>query len=93
MKSKLRKKWLYTISIFILLQFIFILIDGTFLEPSPNRIGNFASRIVETKLFSEWLTLYENPIFKIITVLGVLHIIFTGMKDLFLFLLRRDHSN
>ncbi len=63
---------------------VFVLIDGTFLEPNNNVIGNFATRIVEWNFFSDYLTFYGNAFFNIITVLAILHIIFHGIKDLLL---------
>lgn len=73
------KKWIITLGVFFISQLVFIAIDGTFLEPNLNNIGNFASKLVENML--SWFTLYDNPFFKFITMIGVLHIIFTAIKD------------
>ncbi|MFD2627526.1 YfzA family protein [Oceanobacillus kapialis] len=81
-QRKLLRNWVITIGGFVVMQFIFVLIDGTFLEPNDGMLGNFANRIVEADWFVEWLIFYENPFFNIITVLAVLHIVFHGIKDL-----------
>lgn len=82
-ERKLLRNWVITIGGFVVMQFIFVLIDGTFLEePNDGMLGNFANRIVEADWFVEWLIFYENPFFNIITVLAVLHIVFHGIKDL-----------
>ncbi|WP_077309297.1 YfzA family protein [Terribacillus halophilus] len=78
-RVSLTKKW--TIGFFIM-QTIFIIIDDTFLEPNLNLMGNFAQKVVNTQLFTEYITLYENPYFKIISFLAVLHIVFTLIKDI-----------
>jgi|GEM_PF-375645 len=79
----LLKIWLIRIGGFFALQLFFITIDGTFLDPKLNDIGNFAKSVFETKPFKEWLTLYDNPVFKAMTILYILNLIFQAGKDLF----------
>ncbi|QXE03226.1 YfzA family protein [Terribacillus sp. DMT04] len=81
-RASLTKKWTITLIGFVIMQTIFIIIDDTFLEPNLNLMGNFAHSLVNTHLFTEYITLYENPYFKIITFLAVLHIVFTSIKDI-----------
>jgi hypothetical protein len=80
-RVSLTKKWMITLIGFFIMQTIFIVAD-TFLEPNVNYMGNFALKIVNTQLFTEYITLYENPYFKIITFLALLHIVFTSIKDI-----------
>lgn len=79
--GKLLRKWVITISGFVVMMIVFVLIDGTFLEPNNNIVGDFATRIVDSEFFVSYLTFFENPFFNIITVLAILHIIFHGIKD------------
>ena len=79
---KSKKKWLAIIGGFVAAQMLFIAIDGTFLDPRLNNIGNFASRIMNNSFFTEWFTLYENPIYKIITTLAILQIIYISVNDI-----------
>ncbi|MEW9674621.1 YfzA family protein [Lentibacillus sp. L22] len=69
-----------TAGLFLIMQIIFIAINGTFLEPNLNRMGNFASGIAENPFFYKWFILYDNPIFKLITTVGILHIIYVLIK-------------
>ena len=76
------RRLIITIGLFLIMQIIFIAIDGTFLE--PNRIGNFASGIAENNFFEKWFILYDNPIFKLITAVAILHIIYVLIKTVFI---------
>lgn len=80
--KNLVRKWVITIGGFVVMQIVFILTDGTFLEANSNKLGDVAYSIVDSKFFYDWLILYVSPIFNIITLLAVLHIIFHGTKDL-----------
>lgn len=44
-KIYLAKRWMITIGIFLIVQLIFIAVDGTFLEPNINDSGNLFARI------------------------------------------------
>ncbi len=64
------------------MQLIFIAIDGTFVE--PNRMGNFAGGIAENNFFEKCFILYDNLIFKLITAITILHIIYVLIKIVFI---------
>lgn len=74
------KKWIITLTLFLLSIIVFINIDGTILEPRLNQMGNFMKDIVEPKL--SWFTLYHNVFLKFITILFALHIIFMAIEDI-----------
>lgn len=78
------KKWCITLSIFLSGVVVFIIIDGTILEPKLNQMGNFMKNVVEEKL--EWFTLYQNPFLKFVTILFALHIIVMAIEDIVVFL-------
>jgi len=81
MTNELRRL-IITVGLFLILQFIFVIIDGTFLEPNFNRIGNFASGLADAKFFKIWSFLYDNPIFRLITPIAILHIIYVLIKTI-----------
>ena len=66
------------------MQLVFIGIDRTFLEPNLNRMGDFASRLAGNYFFEKWFILHDNPIFKLITAIGILHIIYLLIKTVIL---------
>lgn len=77
------RRLIITVSLFLIMQIIFISIDGTFLDPNLNKVGNFVSNIAENRVF-EWIIIYDNPIFKFVTVVAILHIIYVLIKTLIL---------
>ncbi|WP_010274378.1 YfzA family protein [Paenibacillus senegalensis] len=58
-----------SIGIFLVVQLIFMLIDGTPLEPNINDSGNLLPRIargiLDSKLFTEWITPYSFSFFNL----------------------------
>jgi len=78
------KRWIFTIGLFVLSQCIFILIDGTILEPQLNSIGYYMMKMIGPKL--RWFTLYHHPFLKCITLLFLFYIIIKAMKDIVVFL-------
>ena len=82
------KKWLITLSLFLLSIIVFINIDGTILEPRLNQMGNFMKNVVGEKL--EWFTLYHNPFLKFVTILFALHIILMAIEDIVVFFKNRQ---
>lgn len=74
------RRLIITVGLFLVMQLIFIVIDGTFLEPNFNRMGNFASGLAKNDFFKNWFILYDNPIFKLITAVAILHIIYVLIK-------------
>lgn len=81
-QMKLMKKWMLILGIFFAAQVVFIAIDGTFLEPKLNNLGDFASNIAGHIFLKEWFTIYENPIHKLITILAILQIAYLAIKDI-----------
>ena len=52
----LAKRWIITIGIFLIVQLIFIAVDGTFLEPNINDSDNLFARIGRWILHSKLIT-------------------------------------
>lgn len=84
--TNLAKRWIIIIGIFLIVQLIFFLIDGTFLEPNINDSGNLLSRIarwiLNSKLFTEWITPYSFPFFNLFTTIHVIAILIPAVKDI-----------
>lgn len=64
-----------------MLNLIFIIFDGTSMVTSFN-FGDFGNRILQTKLFTEWLNFYENPFFNIVAIFAALQIVITALYDI-----------
>ncbi|UJL46306.1 hypothetical protein KFZ58_18465 [Virgibacillus sp. NKC19-16] len=81
------KRWSITIGIFIIVQLIFIAIDGTFLEPNINDSDNFVASlgrsILGSKLFTEWISPYSYPLFNLWMTLHVIAILGQAVQDIF----------
>lgn len=84
--SNLAKRWIIIIGIFLIVQLIFILIDGTFLEPkindSSNLILSIARWILDSKLFTEWISLYSFPFFNLFMTIHIIAILIPAVKDI-----------
>ena len=82
----MNRKWLSIILVFFFVQFLFFLIDGTRFEPRLNDSGNIMSRfaqwITETKLVTEWFTLYSYPYFNLVTLVFLIVIIINLISDI-----------
>lgn len=81
-KRSPQQKWLLIIGGFIAAQVIFIVTDGTFLELNLNDAGNFAKKIAGNLFFLNWISLYENFVYRLLTVLAILQITFMAIKDI-----------
>ncbi|MEC1159245.1 YfzA family protein [Cytobacillus horneckiae] len=80
----LAKHWMITIGIFLIVQLIFIAVDGTSLEPNMNDSDKLFARlgrwILDSKLFSEWITPYSFPFFNMFMTIHVIAILIaTGL--------------
>lgn len=82
----LRKRWLITVGLFLIIQLLLIAIDGTFLEPNLNDSGNMISRIgtyiLEARLFTEWITPYSFPLFNLLVTLQIIAILIQALQDM-----------
>ncbi len=84
------RRLIITVGLFLILQLIFIIIDGTFLEPNFNRIGNFANSLADAQFFKIWSFLYDNPIFRLVTPIAILHIIYVLIKTIIIGIREKD---
>jgi len=84
--SNLAKRWMITIGIFIIVQIIFFLVDGTFLEPNINDSDNLVARlgrwILGSRLFTEWITPYAFPFFNMAMTIHVIAILIQAVHDI-----------
>ncbi|WP_340028588.1 YfzA family protein [Paenibacillus sp. FSL H7-0940] len=79
------KRWIITIGIFILVQLIFIAIDGTFLEPRLNDSGLFAEikrEVLESRLLTEWVAPYSFPLFNLFLIIFVVAMLIQAVGDM-----------
>lgn len=82
------RQWIITIGIFIIIQLVFVAIDGTSLEPNINDSNNLLFRIVrgilDSKLFTEWITPYSYPFFNFCITVHVIAIVIQAIADIIL---------
>lgn len=80
------KRWMITIGIFIIVQLIFIAIDGTFLEPNLNDSDNVVSStlrgILESRLLTEWIAPYSFSLFNLFLIVHVVAILIQAVVDI-----------
>ncbi|WP_413407547.1 YfzA family protein [Paenibacillus amylolyticus] len=83
--SNRAKRWIITIGIFIVVQIIFIAIDGTFLEPSINDSDNVLAKtvrgVLESKLLTERIAPYSFPFFNLFLIVHVVAILIQALGD------------
>ncbi|KMY32379.1 hypothetical protein ACZ11_09620 [Lysinibacillus xylanilyticus] len=77
----LLKKWIINLGGFLILNFIFLIFDSTFVDTNFN-FGDFGNRILQTELFTEWLSFYENPFFNIVAIFAALQLIIISLYDI-----------
>ncbi|MDX8360387.1 YfzA family protein [Cytobacillus sp. IB215316] len=91
--TNLAKRWMITIGIFLIVQLIFIAIDGTFLEPnindSDNLIAKFGRWILDSKLFTQWITPYSFPFFNMFMTIYVIALLVHAVRDMLSLLLSK----
>lgn len=82
----LAKRWIITIGIFLIVQLIFIAVDGTFLEPNINDSDNLFARIgrwiLNSKLFNEWINPYSFSFFNMIMTIQITSILIQAVQDI-----------
>src|SRR5699024_10261424 len=75
------QRLMITIGLLLMLQLVFWIVDVTFPALTLNKAGTFVNNIAGTGAF-DWITIYDNPAFQFITVIGVLHIIYLVIKTI-----------
>lgn len=77
------RSWIITLGVFFIVQLIFIIADGTSLEPNINDSGNIAGRVLESDLFTKWISLYSFSFFNMATMVFVIAIFAKAVTDIF----------
>lgn len=75
------QRLMITIGLLFMLQLVFWIVDVTFPALTLNKTGTFVNNIAGTGVF-DWITLYANPAFKFMTMIGILHIIYLVIKTI-----------
>lgn len=61
------------IGVFLLSQLVFLVFETTGWMPKYREIdGTFLGRIIETPIFTDWFTFYENDIFNLLTFIFII---------------------
>lgn len=80
------KRWLIIIVIFVVIQLILFAVDGTVLEPRINDSGNLIARlgrwILDSRLFTEWISPYSYPFFNMFMTVQVIAILILAVQDM-----------
>ena len=77
------RSWIITLGVFFIVQLVFIIVDGTSLEPNINDSGNIAGRVLESGLFTKWITPYDFPFFNMATMVFVIAIFAKAVTAIF----------
>lgn len=84
--NSVKKRWMIIIGMFLIIQLIFISIDGTFLEPRINdsdKLFAIMGRwILDSKIFTEWITAYSFPFFNMFLTIHIIAILMSAVKDI-----------
>jgi len=82
----LAKRWIIALGIFLIVQLIFIAVDGTALEPNMNDSNNLVARmgrwILDSRLFTEWITPYSFPFFNMFITIHVIAILIAALGNI-----------
>lgn len=85
-KQNNHSKWrspFITFGILVLSQFVFYFFEDTWVLNPGYSPGSIAGRIVESRLFTEWMTLYNTPLLNMSTAVLIVAFIFTAIYALF----------
>jgi len=82
----LAKRWIIALGIFLIVHLIFIAVDGTSLQPNINDSDKLLTRIgrwvLDSKLFTEWITPYSFPFFNMFMTIHVIAILIAAVLDI-----------
>lgn len=87
-RRKILKDRLIGLSIFIVTQIIFNLLDGTGWEPNV-RDTDIINRILNAKLFTEYFHLYSYPFFNFVTFVFLIAIFLNVLADVLSIIFKR----
>lgn len=80
------KRWIITVGIFLIVQLLFVIVDGTGLEPNINDSGNLFARggrwMMDSKLFTVWFTPYSFPFFNMVMVVHIVAIFIQAVQSI-----------
>lgn len=80
------RRWITYLGIFLLVQVIFILVDGTSWEPRINDGDSFIPRmfrsILDSSLFTEWITPYTYPYFNMIITVHTVALLIVAIAEI-----------
>ena len=76
------KKWIIIIGYFILLNIIFLILDGTPFITDFILFNDFGKKVLQTDFFTNWFNFYETQLFNIVLLVATLHLLLTGLYDL-----------
>lgn len=88
LSNKKLKEIVTTVGILILVQLIFMLLDGTGWEPNV-RDTNFINNILNAKLFTEYFHFYSYPFFNFVTFLQLVAIILCVLAEILEFIYKK----
>lgn len=80
------RRWITYLGIFLLVQVIFVLVDGTSLEPNINDSDSFIPRtfrnILDSLLFMEWITPYSYPYFNMVMTVHIIALLIMAIAEI-----------
>lgn len=86
-QKNMMKRWIITVGIFLIVQVIFMMVDGTSMEPNINDSGALFARmgraILNSQLFTEWINPYSFPFFNLLLTVHVISILIMAAESIF----------
>ncbi|MEC0305075.1 YfzA family protein [Terribacillus saccharophilus] len=80
------RRWVTYLGIFLLVQVILILVDGTSLEPNINDSDSFIPKtfrsILDSSLFTEWITPYSYPFFNMVMTVHIIALLIVAITEI-----------
>lgn len=81
------KRWLIITGTFVIVQLIFMLVDGSSLKPNINDSGNLFARIgrgiLESRLFTEWIAPYSFSFFNMFLTVHLAVILILAICEIY----------
>lgn len=80
------RRWITYLGIFLVVQVIFILVDGTAWEPRVNDGDSFIPgmfrSILDSSLFTEWITPYSYTYFNMIFTVHIVALLIVAIAEI-----------
>ncbi|MCT1902604.1 YfzA family protein [Oceanobacillus sojae] len=92
LSNKKLKEIVVTVGVLLLVQIIFMLLDGTGWEPNV-RETNFINNVLNAKLFTEYFRFYSYPFFNFVTFLHLAAILICVSAEILSIIFKKNKKS